>query len=344
MKSTLRFVLLSLILLAGLGPYSLFASIPNKSPQVVASITPFYNLVASIMEGVGTPKLLVRLGASPHDYALRPSDIQMLKDADIVFWAGPNLETFLVKSLSSQDLKSGVKIVQFDQTPGLLLLPVRQSPNWEPCEHSHDDHGHGHGHGHGHTHDHSHDQCAHHHDHDDSDATNKDMHFWLDPNNAQVLIDSIVKHLSLVDPEHKNVYQKNATRIKAQLKVVDQKIKSKLKPVKTVPFIVFHDAYQYFEHHYGLNGVGAITLHPEVPPSVQRIATIRETIQKTHAACVFTEPQFQPKLVQSIIRDTGVHTGELDPLGTIPKNGGNGYFELLENLADSLSACLQKTD
>jgi zinc transport system substrate-binding protein len=336
MKSTLRFILLPLILLAASWPYSVFASISNKSPQVVASITPFYNLVASIMEGVGTPKLLVRLGASPHDYALRPSDIQMLKEADVVFWAGPTLETFLVKPLNSRDLKPHAKIVQFDQTPGLLLMPVRQSPNWESCGHSHgsDDHGHAHHH-------HS-AQCAHH-DQGDSDSANKDMHFWLDPNNAQVLIDSIVKHLSLVDPEHKNIYQKNGTRVKAQLKEIDQKIKEKLKSVKTIPFIVFHDAYQYFEHHYGLNGVGAITLHPEVPPSVQRIATIRETIQKTHAACVFTEPQFQPKLVQSITRDTGVHTGELDPLGTIPKNGANGYFVLLENLADSLSACLSKT-
>lgn len=319
MKLNFNPIVLCIALIAG--SWSTSTLCASSSPLVVASITPFYDLVASVMEGVGIPKLLVKAGASPHQYTLRPSDIQMIKDADIIFWAGPDLESFLVKPLSTNNLKKEAQVIQFDKTPGLLLLPIRQSANWDPHDH-HDNHE-------GHD-DHSHQHHG-----------TIDMHFWLDPNNARLLIDNIVKQLAKIDAPNASIYQKNGKKIKHQLAQLDLTLKAKLKNVSKIPYIVFHDAYQYFEHHYGLNGVGAITLHPEVPPSVQRLSVIRETIQKTHAQCVFTEPQFEPKLVQSIIEDTHVKSGVLDPLGPEPKNGQNGYFILLETITKSLSHCLQ---
>jgi zinc transport system substrate-binding protein len=322
MTSTSRIFILLLAFLSveGWCNDSSLTTANHRSPSVVVSIPPFYHLVAGVMEGVNTPKLLIKEGASPHDYTLRPSDLQMLKEADVILWAGPELESFLVKPLSTADLKQSVYIVQLDQLPLLHLLPVRQSPHWEPHDHNHEN-GHEFNHGASHT---------------------LDMHFWLAPNNASVLIDAIVKQLSKADTEHATIYQKNGKQLKQQLKTLDIQIKRKLKPVKTVAFIVFHDAYQYFERYYGLKGVGAITLHPELPPSVQRLMIIRDTIKKTQAHCVFTEPQFQPKLVQSILQDTNVNTGILDPLGSISTTHKNGYFELLENLSDSLSHCLQQ--
>jgi zinc transport system substrate-binding protein len=168
------------------------------------------------------------------------------------------------------------------------------------------------------------------------------MHFWLDPKNAILLTQEMANKLSIVDPTHAAIYQENGKQLKIRLKQLDKTIATQLKTVKNVPFIVFHDAYQYFEYRYGLNGVGAITLHPEIPPSAKRLNTIREIILSSKAKCVFTEPQFQPKLVQSIIQDLKVNTAELDPLGTEPLDNKNGYFILLENLTSSLRRCLDK--
>lgn len=335
---------------------TLVKSVNSASPTIVASIPPFYNLVSAVMKGAGKPKLLVNVGASPHDYALRPSNVQALKEADIIFWAGPALETFLTNPLNSLELKPGAKVVALVNVPGLKLLPVREGKFWEEHSHNHD-HDHQHKNKHEHKNEHQHDKerehdqehqhdhkqdngHEHEHEHESHSHSNIDMHFWLDPDNAQILIDNIVQQLSAIDNNHADLYKQNGLKMKQELKILDKKLKKKLAPVKDIPFIVFHDAYQYFERHYGLTGVGSITIHPEIPPSAQRLLSIRETIQTTNAHCVFTEPQFQPKLVESIISDTGVKTGQLDPLGQLSENNRNGYFELLENLADALTNCL----
>lgn len=286
-----------------------------QSPKVVVSITPFYALVAAIMEGIGTPQLLVRSGASPHEYALRFSEIQLLKEADILFWAGPTLETFLKNPLENIIQKhSHLTIVELDKTPGLLLLPLRQDPTWDTDIHSK-------------TH---------------YENVDIDMHFWLDPNNAIILTDNIIKSLTVLDPLHAHLYYQNGKKLKTRLKELDINITTQLKAVRTIPFVVFHDAYQYFEHHYKLRGVGAITLHPEMPPSAKRLSAIRAIIQKTKVRCVFTEPQFHPKLVQSIIQDLQVNSGELDPEGQEAQKNVSGYFELLEKLSNSIKQCLSR--
>lgn len=300
-------ILLTLFLLCPVFPNTSWA---NTNPKVMVSITPFYALVAAVMEGAGTPELLVKPGSSPHEYALRPSDMQRLIDADLIFWGGPTLETFLIKPLSN--INETKMIVEFDKSPGLLLLPTRHSAAWDPDEHLH-------------KHEYN---------------SNQDMHFWLDPNNAIILTDAIINSLVKIDPNHANIYIKNGKHLKQRLKKLDGDIAAELKTVKTIPYIVFHDAYQYFEHRYGLKGVGSITLNPEVPPSAKRLNTIRMTIEKSKAICVFREPQFQPKLVDNIVEDLGVKTGELDPVGQASQNNPEGYFTLLENLAHTITKCL----
>jgi zinc transport system substrate-binding protein len=288
----------------------------SESLKVVVSITPLHALVSGVMQGVANPLLIVKEGASPHDYSLRPSEIKQLQNADIIFWAGPDLETFLIKPL--QNIPAKTRLVEFMKTPNLFLLPIRHSANWE--EHAHA----------------SHDTHSDHHTHEGL----TDPHFWLDPNNAARLLDLISKNLSDIDPIHQQQYQENSNRLKTQLLALDKKLKIKLQPIQTIPFIVFHDAYQYFEHHYGLKGVGSITLHPELPPSANRIQQLQATIRRTHAACIFSEPQFQPKLVDSLAKDLHIKTGILDPLGPKTRQGAEGYFELLEQLSESLSSCL----
>lgn len=306
--------LLSLFLCICSGFWPSHAALVENSPKVAVSITPFYALVAALMEGVATPTLIVPPGASPHQYTLRPSDIQKLIQADLIFWGGPTLESFLVKPLDT--LPSPQKIIQLDQTPQLLLLPLRQDPAWEAHEHLHP--------------------------HANAKHVHYDMHFWLDPNNAIILSNAMAQYLIKADPTHTEIYEKNNKNLKIRLKDLDARLAKKLASVQKMPYIVFHDAYQYFERHYHLNAIGSITLHPELPPSAQRLMSIRTMITNAKARCVFTEPQFQPKLVQNIIEDLPIKVGELDPIGQAAEDNPRGYFRLLEKLAAAISSCLQE--
>lgn len=313
----------------------------NTNLRVVTTIAPFHALVSAVMGNLGVPELLLKPGASPHHYTLRPSEIKVLQDAEVIFWGGPQLESFLVKPLSTIERSyPSLNIIQLDKTPSLVLLPVRRSSTFETCcghDHEHE-HEHDHGHSHNNDHDHGHGH----------EADNHDMHFWLDPNNAKVLIDHIAKVLSEKDPIHKNEYFENAKQFKLKLSALDEKLKEELKPVQKKPFIVFHDAYQYFEKHYHLTAAGSITVHPEIPPSVERLQEIRSIIKKTKAVCVFREPQFNSQLIKGIAEETGIHIGELDPLGVSlgsareskDESKGEGYLILLKNLAKSFRECL----
>lgn len=292
----------------------------DTGPKVVASIPPLYSLVCSVMGEIAKPTLLLHAGASPHHYALKPSEAKLIYDADLIFWAGPDLETFLIKILdNAKQIKSSARSIPLVESPGLLLLPIRTSAAFEP--HVHEGHE-----GHDHTHHTNHDH--------------PDMHFWLDPLNAKILVNYIASELSKADPTHAKEYQHNAQITQVTLDKLNENLKKQLKSAKKIPFIVFHDAYQYFEHRYGLQGVGAISLNPEIPPSAKRVKQIQDLIHNTHAACVFSEPQFQSKIIQTILEGTNARTGELDPLGqSIP--GIQGYVLLLGNLAKAFNACLK---
>lgn len=291
-----------------------FSHATHTLPNVVVSIPPLHALVAAVMENVGTPTLLLKPGTSPHNYSLKPSEVQLLYTADVIFWAGPNLESFLTKILdNTKNLKTSIRTIPLVEAPGLLLLPIRANAVFEP-----------------HTH------CNHAHVHDHNQV---DMHFWLDPMNAKILVNYISETLSTSDPIHKKKYQENAEKTKQSLDILDARIQNQLKALQKMPYIVFHDAYQYFEHRYGLNGVGAITINPEIPPSAKRLKTIQNIIKNTHATCVFSEPQFQSKIIKMITQGTNVNTGQLDPLGTKNKQGFNNYIFLLDNLSGAFNQC-----
>jgi zinc transport system substrate-binding protein len=294
------------------------------APTVVASIKPIHALVANVMQGVGTPVLLVRGTASPHTYSLRPSDARALDDADVVFWVGDGVETFLEKPLSA--LSSGAEVVELGSLDGLTLLPMREGGAWAAHEHEEEAHGH------------EHEEHADAHEHEAHETA--DMHIWLDPANAEVMTDAIVDALSRTDPDNAATYARNAEGLKADLHQLDARLARKLAPVADRPFVVFHDAYHYFEHRYGLNGVGSITVSPERPPGAQRLQEIRDDLAEREAACVFAEPQFEPALVETVVEGTSARTGVLDPEGAALNEGPQHYFELLDGLADSLVECL----
>lgn len=285
-----------------------------QGPRVVVSIKPLHSLVAGIMQGVGEPQLLLQGGSSPHGYVLRPSEARLLNEAQLIVWVGHQLESFLEKPLATL----GGKARQLELAAELeaLLLPARSGGNWEA-----DAHAHGHGHGHAHQ-------------------GGRDQHLWLDPLLAKQIVEKTAAALTAIDPTHQSQYQHNAARLQQRLDSLHDQLKARLAPVQKVPYVVFHDAYQYFETAYGLNAVGSLTIDPERKPGAKRIREIRARIQALQARCVFSEPQFEPRLVATVTEGSGARTGVLDPIGAALPAGPEAYFLLLNALADNLVAGL----
>lgn len=290
----------------------------DNSPTIMVSIKPFYNICAKVMQSVGTPQLLLTKNASPHDYQLKPSDAKIIGSADLVVWGGPELEGYLqkpVNSLSNRDLNLAA-------IHGLTLLPMRTSNNWESHDHAHD-----------HAHDHHHSGCC-----DHAHLIN-DPHFWLDPDNAIIIATAIANRLSEIDPAHANIYKTNAIAFSKEIHKNKTVWKKHLAAYKNKPYIASHDAYQYFNKYFGLDGVGAISLHPEIPPSAQRIQQIHTLLSEQKVTCIFSEPQFNYKIIDTLIAGTNVHKGQLDPLGQDKDLGPQGYFILINNLVESFVTC-----
>jgi zinc transport system substrate-binding protein len=283
-----------------------------ESITVVASIPPVHALVAGVMEGVGTPHLLIRGGATPHAGALRPSDARRLQDAQAVFWIGEGLETYLTRPLAS--LTRPGQAMALMGIEGLRLLPFREDKNW--------------------------DKPANHLDHDHEGPHGIDAHIWLDPENAKILVRAIAGKLKIMDSTHAARYAANAISLQARIDALDQSLTRLLAPLRGMPYIVFHDAYQYFERHFGLMPAGAIALSTNRAPGARHLQTIRARLRSTGARCVFVEPQFTPRLASIIIEGTGAKIATLDPLGAALAPGTDAYFTLMKNLGTALSACL----
>jgi zinc transport system substrate-binding protein len=329
-------------------------TLASAAPDVVVSIKPVHSLVASIMKGVGEPSLIVEGAASPHTYTLKPSNARALENADLIFWVGPGLEAFLEKPLEA--LPKDAKVVELEDADGLTKLPFREGGAFEGHDHGehaggdhshgHDDHGHGEtaeaGHDHDHDHDHKEEVATDGHDHHDHEHGGIDMHLWLDPTNAKAMAAEITKSLSEVDPSNKTTYESNLTALNAEIDALDAEITAQLKPVLEKPFIVFHDAYQYFEKRYGVRVAGSVTVSPETMPGAERLSAIHAKIEELGAACVFAEPQFEPKLIGVVTEGTEAKSGVLDPEGGALEAGPALYGQLMRNLATSMSTCLSQ--
>lgn len=293
--------------------------------EVVATIKPIHSLVARVMAGVGQPKVLVSGSASPHSYAMKPSDAKALNNAQIFFRVGEAIEPFTGKIVKS--LPASVRVVTLVEAPGVKLLETRDGGAFEA---------------HGHDGDHEHEKKDDHEEHDHGALSGgRDHHVWLDPDNAKAMVSEIARVLAEKAPEDAAKFKDNAVKLSADIDALALELEKKLKPLAQKPFIVFHDAYQYFERRFGLNAAGSITATPDRSPSAKRLAAIRGKIKKLGAICVFAEPQYEPKLLAAVIEGTRSHTGKLDPEGMTLEAGPDAYFKLMRNLGDGLDSCLR---
>ncbi|MBF0342162.1 MAG: zinc ABC transporter substrate-binding protein [Magnetococcales bacterium] len=314
-----RFVLTLLVWGAALGVWLL----PFQTAwalEVVVSIKPLHALVAAVMGSEGKPALLIQGNVSEHTYALRPSDARLLSRAEVVFWGGPTLEGFLVRPL--ENLSARAVKVSMLEAEGVRHLPARAGGAWEE-ESEHD-------------HDHGKESAGHDHEHHGPE----DPHVWLDPRNALAMVQVVARALAGRDPAGAERYQANAAALTQRLEALDKAIEKDLIPVRKRPYIVFHDAYQYFEHRYGLGAVGSVMVHPERPPGARRVHEIGQRIRETGAVCLFTEPQYPQRLAESVAAGQPVRLGVLDPLGAAIPEGPELYFELLRGLSRALLGCL----
>ena len=295
--------------------------------KVVASIKPIHSLVSAISEGIGEPTLLVKGAGSPHTYSLKPSQAKELQEADVIFWMGHDLEAFLENSINN--IAANALTISLIESDKLTKLNFREGGSFN--DHGHDKHD---DHGHDKHDDHGHDK------HDDHDHHDVDPHVWLDPLNAIVLVGGIKNALISADPKNESAYEENAKVTIEKLNQLIAEINTELEPVKGKGYLVFHDAYQYFENRFGVTAVGSITVSPEILPGAERIREMQNKVRALDATCVFSEPQFEPKLVATVTENTNAGTGVLDPLGASISDGPQLYFTLIKNMANSLKKCM----
>jgi len=296
------------------------------APLVVVTVKPLHSLIAGVMEGVGTPELMIRGGGSPHTYSLKPSEARLLENAQVIFWVGESLETFLVKPLSA--LGQNARIVAALRMPGVRLLPVRGGGLWDERT-GHEDAGQGPDAGVAHGHSGGHGDAA------------WDGHLWLDPANARAIVRAAAELMGQSDPPNRGRYVANADRLVARIEALDAELRLRLAPVRETPFVVFHDAYQYFEKAYALRAAGAIVVSPERTPGARRVREVREKIRSLGARCVFSEPQFPPAIIGTLLEGTGSRTSTLDPLGADLPAGPDAWFSLMRGLGSALVDCLR---
>ena len=311
-------------------------------PNVVVDIAPVHSLVARVMQDVGAPDLIIRSGASPHDYRLRPSEAKALQDANLVIWMGKELTPWMedaVKTLSTE--AAILTLLEKDET---TLLEFRESVLFE--EHEHDDHS---DKEHAETEDQDHDDHDDHsdkehaetedQDHDEHAHGAHDPHAWLSPENAKIWLNLIAAQLSTADPDNASTYFVNAAAAMTEIDTLMADVSTMLDPVRGNSFIVFHDAYQYFETVFEFPASGAISLGDATDPSPARIARVQGRIQEQKIQCVLAEPQFKKGLVVTVLEGTDAKTSIIDPLGVALEPGPALYPQLIRNMAKTLVDC-----
>ncbi|WGE31910.1 zinc ABC transporter substrate-binding protein ZnuA [Actinobacillus genomosp. 2] len=307
--------------------FAMLGTTAVANADVLTTVKPLGFIASAITEGVTESKVLLPVTASPHDYSLKPSDVEQLKSAQLVVWVGEDLETFLEKSI---DKLPKEKVLSLDDVPAIKAI-VDATKKHDDDDHD-DDEKHEHDHYHKHEH-HEHDHEGHSHD--------KDWHIWFSPEASLAAAEQIAARLSVQLPEQKAKIAENLATFKANLTAKNEQIRNQLSQVKGKGYYTFHDAYGYFERAYGLNSLGSFTINPSVAPGAKTLSVIKNNIAEHKAQCLFAEPQFTPKVIESLSKGTQVKVGQLDPLGAKIELSQTAYPQFLQAIADEFSQCLK---
>ena len=301
--------------------------------KVVTTIKPLHSLISRIMETRGEPQLIIEGTNNPHTFVFKPSHAKMIEEADIVFWIGEDLEAFMEKPLNS--LAKDTKKIGFMDSESIEKIEFREKNIFDDHDGHEDEHE-----GHEDDDDHGHKDDDHDDDHKDAHAHAHgefDPHIWLDPENAKEMVKIIRDELIKIDPEGQRQYSVNTAGATLELDNLINSVEKELS--KDISYIVFHDAYQYFENRFGVIPAGALTLNPDVLPGAKQIADIQDVINDKGIKCIFSEPQYNPKIIETLGNDMNVSTGVMDPLGAFIDAGPTMYVELINGIANSIKEC-----
>ncbi|MFX0545794.1 zinc ABC transporter substrate-binding protein [Roseovarius sp. S1116L3] len=331
-------------LLLGTAALSVSASIAAAEvPNVVTDIAPVASLAARVMDGLGTPQQIVQPGASPHGYAMRPSEAEALSGADAIFWIGPELTPWLDRTIHT--VAPNADVTELLHAPETFVLAFRSGASFAEEGEAHDGHedhsehvdeADENGHDHEHEADDTHESDEGHAGHDHS---GDDPHAWLDPENGKAWLGVIAGKLSQLDPENAEVYAANAAEGRAEIDAAAAEVETLLAPVADARIVVFHDAYHYFEHRFDLHAVGAIAASDASDPGPARIEEVRGVIEDMNVTCVLSEPAFNPAFVDTVTEGVSLRKGVIDPLGADLEPGPQFYPELIRDVARRLAAC-----
>jgi zinc transport system substrate-binding protein len=294
------------------------------APKVVATIKPIHSIAANVMADVAEPRLLLDAAVSEHTAQLTPSQVEAMQNADLIIVVGENLEAFLHKALENPEIAQK-KLFEAGELPGLRLLPVRSGGLWETHHDEEEGHEHEQADGEDHAHEHG----------------GNDPHIWMDPENVKLIARELARTLGTLDKENAAKYVANADKFASYLDALSKDLDSVVKPVRDKRYIVFHDAYQYFETRFGMAPAGSITVNPEVMPGARRIKEIHDRIASTNAVCVFAEPQFESKYVETVIEGTKAKVSVLDGLGAKEPAGREAYAGMMRKFVTALTSCLK---
>jgi zinc transport system substrate-binding protein len=309
----------------------------NAEVKVVTSIKPIHSLASYLMDGIGKPDLIVDGYSSPHGFSMKPSHAKMLQNADLIFWVGEDLESFIEKPLSSIAKKA--EKIELMEIKGLNVLKFRERNIFE--EHDHDDHGkkeddHDDHDDHAKKED-GHDNHDGHDEHEGHAHGEYDPHIWLDPLNAKVILKEMTEHLIENDSKNASTYKSNLNKALNDVDKLTMEVMTELN--KSTSSIVFHDAYQYFEKRFNVKILGAFTVNTDVMPGAEQLSEIREIIEHDKVKCIFSEPQFNPDIIKAVAKDMDIKTGVVDPLGATLNPGKDLYFDLIRNMSASFKGC-----
>ena len=327
------FSILALFICTGVNVFA------TETTGVISTIQPINSLVSAVIGNTGKSITIIPSEQSPHDFKLKPSDVKVLQNGNIIFYVSNHLESSITKVF--KNLPKNIKLINLMEESGVNHLAIRDNDAWERHDHhghdDHDDHD-----KHGKKHDDYDDHDKHGKKHDDHDDHEKedDVHVWLSPDNAIKIVQKVNKVLSLYFPENSKIYNDNTTKFIDKIRNLKMELVKELSPIKNKPYIVFHDAYQYFEKTFELNAVGSVALEGDIASSPKQISLIKDKIVKSKALCVFQEPQFDSKLIKIVVEGTDAKIGTLDPLGVNISENKDFYLQLITNMAKSLKECL----
>ena len=317
------FSILALFICTGVNVFA------TETTGVISTIQPINSLVSAVIGNTGKSITIIPSEQSPHDFKLKPSDVKVLQNGNIIFYVSNHLESSITKVL--KNLPKNIKLINLMEESGVNHLAIRDNDAWERHDHhGHDDHD---------DHD-DHDKHGKKHDDHDDHEKEDDVHVWLSPDNAIKIVQKVNKVLSLYFPENSKIYNDNTTKFIDKIRNLKMELVKELSPIKNKPYIVFHDAYQYFEKTFELNAVGSVALEGDIASSPKQISLIKDKIVKSKALCVFQEPQFDSKLVKIVVEGTDAKIGTLDPLGVNISENKDFYLQLITNMAKSLKECL----